>query len=54
MPKRLFSLLVACNAPFIIGCFGSPSTPPPTSSEMDAIAARSPDITLVVLEFQGA
>jgi len=45
MPKRLFSLLVACNAPFIIGCFGSPDSAPPNTDpacQLDSKNEKSP------------
>jgi hypothetical protein len=57
MPNRLFSLLVACNATFIIGCFGSPDnstgTPPPTDPkcQLNAKNEKSPGYPFDVAKF---
>lgn len=56
MPKRLFSLLVACNAPFILGCFGSPDkTGTPTTvdpkCQLNAKNEKSPGYPFDVAKF---
>jgi hypothetical protein len=57
MPKRLFSLLVACNAPFIIGCFGSPDKPTPgvgssdPACQLDSKNEKSPGYPYDVAKF---
>jgi hypothetical protein len=54
MPKRLFLLLVACNAPFFAGCFGSPdpkadSTDP--ACQLDSKNEKSPGYPFDVAKF---
>jgi hypothetical protein len=55
MPKRLFWLFVACNAPFIAGCFGSsddgqdPTTDP--ACQLDAKGEKSPGYPYDVAKF---
>jgi hypothetical protein len=55
MPKRLVSLLVACNAPFIVGCFGSPDKGDPGSTDpacqLDSKNEKSPGYPFDVAKF---
>jgi hypothetical protein len=54
MPKRLYWLFVACNAPFIAGCFGSSDEPDPTADpacQLDAKGEKSPGYPFDVAKF---
>src|SRR5437899_198959 len=55
MPKRLYWLFVACNAPFIVGCFGSGDKPDsPTADpacQLDAKGEKTPGYPYDVKKF---
>jgi hypothetical protein len=56
MPKRLVSLLVACNASFIFGCFGSPDKPGTGTNtdpacQLDSKNEKSPGYPFDVAKF---
>src|SRR5262245_46103514 len=58
MPKRLYWLFVACNAPFIVGCFGSgDKNDNPTAGpecQLDAKGEKTPGYPYDVKKFDSA
>jgi hypothetical protein len=54
MPKRLYWLFVACNAPFIVGCFGSGDKTDPTADpacQLDSKGEKTPGYPYDVKKF---
>src|SRR3954465_335792 len=54
MHSRRFLLIIACNAPFITGCFGSPDKADPTTDpacQLDAPAEKQPGYPYDVNKF---
>src|SRR5262245_15997223 len=54
MPKRLYWLFVACNAPFIAGCFGSGDQPDQTADpacQLDSKGEKTPGYPYDVAKF---